>query len=436
MKLLDRRTLLKGLLGGTVVSIALPPLEAMMNSTGTAYAQLGGFPKRFGVFFWGNGVLPATWVPADTSANWALSPILAPLAESKSKLMVVSGARVATLNTAPHEAGPAGLLTGDQRRNGSVTGPSLDQLIANANGGATRFRSLEVGVQPNTTDSLSFSGPNQMNPVESSPRALFNRLFTDGFRAPGDMSGPDPALALRASVLDAVRQQGTRLQTRLGAADRMRVEQHLDGIRALERQIQLLQQNPPNLAACRLPTAPPESIADLMGRPDMRVRARLVSDLLVMAMACDQTRTFFNMYTQPVNNTLFGDAPAGHHELTHNEAGAQPMVQAILVLIMQDLNYFLRALDAIQEGSGTLLDHTLVLCTSDCSYGRTHALDEYPIVLAGARSLGLRQNVHLRALGENASKLSLSILQMMDVHVTEFGVGSGMVNAPLSGLLT
>ncbi len=173
----------------------------------------------------------------------------------------------------------------------------------------------------------------------------------------------------------------------------------------------------------------------LHGREQIAEKNRVMSDLLAMALACDLTRVFFHMYTQPVNNTLFGMAPAGHHQLTHDEPGAQPEVQAILRLILTDLAYFLNALRGITEGDGTLLDHSLVLCTTDCSYGRTHSLDEYPLVLAGGASGAMRRGVHLRAQGENASRVMLSVLQAMGVPAAEYGVGAGRVTDGLSGLL-
>lgn len=434
MKPLDRRTVLKGLLGGAVVSLALPPLEAMMNNNGTAWAGGGSFPKRFGIFFWGNGVLPDRWTPGSEGPGWTPSPILMPLMPVRDQVTVVTGTRVATLNTEPHGSGPAGLLSGDNVSGGGFARPSLDQLVAQAVGGETRFRSIETAVQVND-GSLSFAAAGQRNPSEPDPRALFNRLFGEGFRAPGEMALADPRLALRRSVLDAVTAQGTALRTRLGAEDRHRLDQHMDAVRGIEMQLRRIEENPPNLAACRRPDMPPESIPDMLGRPDMRMRSRVMNQLITMALACDLTRVFSHMYSQPVNNVLYPDARAGHHQLTHDEPGDQPQVFAILQGILGDLAGFLQGLRAVPEGDGTLLDHTLVLCMTDCSFGRTHSLEEYPMMLAGGRSAGLRQGVHLRARGENASKVSLSVLQMMGVRATEFGVGPGRVTEGLGGLM-
>jgi len=63
--ILNRRTVLRGALGGVGISVGLPPLEAMFNANGTAYAQSNAaIPKRLGLFFWGNGVKLDRWVPA------------------------------------------------------------------------------------------------------------------------------------------------------------------------------------------------------------------------------------------------------------------------------------------------------------------------------------------------------------------------------------
>ncbi|MCC6805834.1 MAG: DUF1552 domain-containing protein [Deltaproteobacteria bacterium] len=427
MKALDRRALLQGMIGGALVSIALPPLAAMMNGNGTAYAGASSFPKRFGVWFWGNGILPHAWVPSAEGAAWELPPIMAPLAAVRDRLLVVSGTRVATLNTTPHEAGPAGLLTGDQPRNGTMAKETLDQAIALAIGSDTRFRSLEAGVQK-ATGSLSHTGPGLMNPCETDPHALFQRLFGGGVQQPGATA--DPRLGLRPSLLDAVRGQALRLRAKVGVEDRRRLDQHLEGIFALERQ---LQRQAVSLS-CAPGAAPPEDLPDRDGRPAMHERSRLMSELLTLALSCDQTRVFFQMYSQPINNTLFGTAPAGHHQLTHDEPGEQPIVLEILQSIMADLAGFIAALGSVREGDGTLLDNTIILATTDCSFGRNHSLDEYPILLAGGGALGLKQGFHLRARDDNASRVSLALLQTFGVRANEFGVGPGRVTEPLTGM--
>ena len=440
---LDRRTMLRGMLGGAAVSIALPTLDVFLNDSGTAYASCEALPTRFGWWFFGNGVIPELWVPEGTGASFTLPEQTAPLEPLRQKLCFVTGTRVMTPNTNPHGSGPAGLFAGGDvggvnfgESLSSYPGPTIDQIVAAAPGfsGQTRFRSLEIGVQ-RSTSSISHSGPDAVNPPECSPAALFERLFGVGFRGPVETSEPDPRLALRRSVLDAVTGQPRRLQGRLGARDRRRLEEHLDGIRAIETQIERLQMDPPNLEGCMRPAAPEADYPDVDGRPQMRAVSRVMSDLCAMALACDQTRVFSVMFSQPVNNTLFIDTSAGHHQLTHDEPGnPQPEVNRVVRFIHEEMAYFLQALDRIQEGDGTLLDHSAVLCTTDVSFGRTHSIDNYPIVIGGSACGALRTGIHHRSAGENATKVSLSLMRAVGVNAAEFGSDAGRVTDGLSDI--
>src|SRR5262245_38450036 len=87
---LSRRTLLKGL----GAAVALPTLEAMLNTHGTAYASGGALPKRFATFFFGNGVVLDRWRPSGTGPSWQLSPALVPLSAVKDYVSVVTGYQV------------------------------------------------------------------------------------------------------------------------------------------------------------------------------------------------------------------------------------------------------------------------------------------------------------------------------------------------------
>ncbi|MCU0655473.1 MAG: DUF1552 domain-containing protein [Polyangiaceae bacterium] len=437
IRMLPRRTLLRGLLGGAAVSLGLPLLDMHLNNNGTALASGSPLPRRFGLFFWGNGVLETGWTPEGDGKDWKPSKVLAPLADLHDEITVVSGMKVYTGNTVPHGSGPAGLLSGAsllKEDTDSFAAASLDQIIASAIGGETRFRSLEVGIQK-TDKCMSFNGPYSMNPPECSPRALYERLFVDGFVAPG--SGPkiDPRLALRRSILDAVSDDAKRLQGRLGAADKIRLEQHFEGLRSLELQLKKLEENPPNLAACKAPADPGEDPGDIEGRPQLAATCRAMGKLLAMALACDQTRVFSLWFSRPVSNLLYPTASAGHHQLTHDEADPQPQVFEILQYILGELNLFLKEFAAIQEGDGTLLDHSAILCTTDCSYARAHSVENYPILIAGSAGGALRKGIHYRSVSnENTSKVSLSLARAMGVNLASFGKDAGMVTDGLGAI--
>ncbi len=433
---LSRRTVLRGILGGAAVSVGLPLLEVFLNDSHTAYASGDPLPKRFGIFFWGNGNLPDLWVPKGTGTEWELSPTLAPLAPVRPKISVVSGMRVAVTNKIPHYSGPVGMLSGADFVPGTETFalPTIDQVIAGEIGNETRFKSLEVGVQPGSKG-LSYNGPHSQNPPESSPFAFFQRVFGPEFVMPGTVAEPNPMLALRQSVLDAVSSDAKKLQGVLGANDKIRLEKHLDGVRALELRLKKLQEDPPSLAACTVPAAPPEAYPDDAGRPQLSAISRAMVDILAMALACDQTRVFSMWFSNPVNNTLFKTATAGHHQLTHDEPNPQPEVAKILLEIMDELAYMLKAFDAVAEGEGTLLDHCAILATTDCSYAKQHLLEDYPIVIAGSANGALKTGVHYRSpANENTSKVLLSLARAMGMTLDGYGQGDAKATQSLSAI--
>ena len=95
---LSRRRFLRGIsLTGAAVRVGLPPLAAMFNSSGTAYAAAGKSPgagpieTRFLVWFNGNGIPERYWIPAETGPDYELTPCLAPLKSVRDYVHVISG---------------------------------------------------------------------------------------------------------------------------------------------------------------------------------------------------------------------------------------------------------------------------------------------------------------------------------------------------------
>jgi len=421
---LDRRTLLKGLLGGATVSIALPPLEAMMNLHGTAWASGEAFPTRFAQFMWGNGMLPDKWVPTETGLGFTPSEQLVPITDVLSKVTVVTGTKIDLPNRAPHTSGAVGFLTGgsplDDNDGSSYPSATWDVVAAQAIGGATRFRSLEVGAE--AAGGLSFNGPYSRNPAEENPYNLFQRLFGAGFTEPGDEPIIDPRWALRRSVLDAVREQAKDLESRLGYNDKVRLEQHMDHVRAIEQRLARLEEDPPNLEACSRPAEPAADWPDVDGRPPLKAKNQAFCELLAMAFACDQVRVVSNYVTKPVSDVLFPDATGAHHQLTHDEPGDQPEVNAITKQCVDMYGDFVRALDAIEEGDGTVLDHSVLVGSSEISLGRLHSLTEFPLLIAGSANGRLKTGLHVRTEGELTSRPQLSILRAVGVQIPRWGV--------------
>ena len=446
---IDRRTALRGALAGAVVSVALPPLEAMFNANGTAFAQGAPLPRRLGVFHWGGGVKHDRWNPTATGAGYALSPELAPLQAVKDYVSVVSGMSVKTGSLQGHHSGAVGILSGcpmvTQPANGApfrstFSAPSIDQVAAAAIGKTSKFKSLEVGIskringgEGTTLQYLSHNGPDNPNPSEYDPVKVFDRLFGAGFTPPGGTT--DVTLALRKSVLDAVLADVNRLKMRVSAADRARLDQHFENVRAIENR--LVGTGTTTTATCRLP-AKPGPVGGTNNRENLEEATKLMSDLIAMAFACDLTRVFSMMYSGPTNGTVFWqvNATSGHHALTHDEPGDQPLVHASTVFTMQCFAALLQALKNTPEGAGNVLDNTVILASSDVSDGKLHSLTDYPIIVAGKGGGFLKYpGVHYRSTSkENTSTVLFSVLKAAGLTLTEFGAGGGLVTTSCTAI--
>lgn len=434
---LSRRTVLRGVLRGSIVSLALPPLEVFLNRSGKAYACGGAIPRRFGLFFWGNGNVPERWWPTGEGDAWELSEQLAPLQPVKDYLTVITGMSIQLPNSEPHGSGAAGILSaaplmsvGDDLTFSSAT---IDQVIAAEIGGETLYSSVQTAATD--TYGLSYTGAASRASAETDPYAFYERIFGDTFREPGEEGLVDPTLGLRRSVLDAVMEDIAALQGRVGAADKVRLEQHLDGVRELEQRLARLEEDPPELEACSRADAPEASYPDIDGRAQYSARSRVMSDMLAMALACDQTRVFAHFVSEPVSNILYPDATDGHHNLTHDEGDPQDQVSAITVLMIEELSYLLQKFASIDEGDGSLLDNSVILATSEVSQGRTHSLDDMPIVLAGSACGRLKTNYHYKSVSqENTSAVLLTLAQAMDLNLGEIGTDEGWTDEGLTDI--
>jgi hypothetical protein len=450
--IISRRAVLRGIVGGAAVGVGLPPLEAMFNANGTAYAQGTALPRRLGIFFWGNGVKLDRWNPTNTGSMWTPSPALEPLTALKDYVSVVSGMDIKSGNERGHHAGCVGILSGapmvsqphpNSPYMSTFSAPSIDQVAAAKIGMTTKFKSLEVGIskrvvtgEGTTLRYLSHNGMDNANPPEYDPAKVFTRIFGADFVAPATGGAPMPVVdvsrVLRKSVLDAVTGELTALKASVGTADKKRLDQHAENIRAIENRIAAMPAAPGSAAQamCAKPAAP-AAIMDTNGKEMLEERMKAMSGLITMALACDQTRVFSIMFSGSVCGTVYWqvNATGGHHDLTHNEAGDQPLVQASTVFTMKQFGTLLASLKAVPEGAGNLLDSCAILASSDTADGKAHSITDYPILIAGRAGGALRYpSVHYRSTSrENTSTVLLSILRGVGLPLTEFGLGPGRV---------
>ncbi|HEX4504775.1 MAG TPA: DUF1552 domain-containing protein [Alphaproteobacteria bacterium] len=429
----DRRTALKGMLGGGAVSVALPYLDCFLNTNGTALAATGApLPIRFGTWFWGCGLTPGRWIPQKIGAGYDMGPELKPLDAFKDRLSIFSGFKANTdgKGAVPHYTGSMSIMTGaPPKGQGMVEAPTFDTMVADTIGGQSRFRSLEVTATGNPSDSNSRRSSAVINASEPSPLAFYTRIFGPEFKDPNAADfKPDPKVMVRKSALSAIKDQRDALLSEVGVADRVRLDEYFTSIRQLEQQLDIQLQKPAPLEACKVPGQPGATKVGTQIE-DVIANHKLMAGLMAQALACNQTQVF---------NVMFGDATSSlrkagntttHHQLTHEEpidekSGVQPEATYFVERIVEGLQTMLVAMDSVREGDGTLLDHMLLLAYSECSFAKVHSLESIPMIVAGRANGKIRSGLHIDGNGDPVTRVGLTIQQVLGVPVSSWGAGS------------
>ncbi|HVY91096.1 MAG TPA: DUF1552 domain-containing protein [Bryobacteraceae bacterium] len=401
----SRRTMLKGMtLAGARIAVGLPPLISMFNSVGTAYAAetATGTPEkpiesRFVLWFNGNGIPERYWIPSEEGTDYEITPCLAPLAAWRHDVHVLSGVDNAAANGKGngHTNSMSGLMTGTDFTGRGPSGPSIDQIVASKIGGDSRFRSLQIGVAQESFGesmqrNMSWAGYERALPPEMIPHRLFDRLF--GAQEEGWVNR-------KKSILDAVMADANALEKKLPTEDKARVDEHLSGIRDLERAIAGL---PPEYAK----VTPPDFDGDMKDWPRI---AKLQSDLLVQAFATRQTRVASYMLTKCQSITRFpwlGYTSARHHDYTHAEGktqGAdgvdgQRVLRDICRWHVEEFAYFVSKLESVKEGDGSLYDHTTTIYAHEHAEANPHKNSGLAMIVAGG-SPKLARGTHTKITG-------------------------------------
>jgi hypothetical protein len=394
---ITRRTFLKQLgVAGSLVRIGLPPLAAMFNTNGTAYAAAGRpIPTRFVFWFNGNGIPEKYWIPRQTGPGFEITPCLSPLAPFRQDIHVITGldspaARLPGPGNS-HYPSMSALVSGQVYTGRGAGGRSIDQVIARKIGEETRFRSLQIGVSQESFGesiqrNLSWADRDRPLPPEMLPHQLFDRLF--GVNDPSWVSR-------RKSILDSVQQEARSLKSRLGGEDQTRLEEYLGSVRELEKSIASL---PPEYRT--VVERPPEG-GDLRDWPRI---AKLQSDLLVHALASGQTRVASYMLTKCQGLSRFpwlGHTAQRHHEYTHGQVET-PRGMRILRDIchwhVEEFAYLIGRLKSTPEGAGSLLDHTCLLFVHEHAEANSHKNNNLAVIVAGHAN-SMKTGLHTRTTG-------------------------------------
>ena len=438
---LPRRTFLRGA-GAT---LALPLLESMMPAFARAQ-DVARSPTRLAFVYVPNGIIMERWTPAAVGADFEFTPILAPLAPFRENLLVLSGlvangARaLAGEGAGEHARASATFLSGVHPRKTEGTdlqaGVTVDQIVAQRLGRQTQLASLEVALDSTEvvgtcdtgyscaySNTLCWRTDTTPIPMESQPRAVFERLF-------GDDDSTDPAERLarierRRSILDSLVEDAARLAKDLGSGDRTKLNEYLDAIRDVERRIAVAeQQSSRELPLLERPTGIPAKFTD---------HCQLMIDLQVLAFQTDTTRVSTFMIGREQNTRVYDELgfSDSFHPLSHHQNDPTKIAKVIQINTLHTKMFasFLQKLRSTADGDGSLLDHSMIVYGSAISDGNLHLHDNLPVLVAGGGSGQLKGGRHLRYPNETpVTNLYLTLLDKLGMPVERFGDSTGRLN--------
>jgi len=440
----NRRSFLRGTVQGGLVAVGLPFLDCFLNESGTALASGAPLPLRFGTWFWGLGHTPGRGISAEGAPNIHFLEETQPLVPHQNDINYFS-----TFNTpldgkpsAVHFTGWVGAKTGNVPRTfGDTPLPTLDVIIADKIANDTRFRSLDLSSTGSPRDSYTFRNATSRNAADVSPLAFYQRVFGAGFVDPNQADfKPAPSVMVRDSVLSAVHEESKDFAKTLGAADKARMDEYFTSIRQLEQQLTLQMQRPDVSKACAIPTPPPEEETLGIEIDVAQTNHKLLTEILVMALACNQTRIFNMLYSQALSLLRRRGESFTHHTLTHEEPidqslGYQREVAELHVVSMQALATFIQAFRNVREGDGTLLDNSLIFASSDTGNSRIHSVDNIPVMTIGNAGGRLKTGNHIVGNGDPISRIGLTTMQVMGINIGRWGTGSMETTKTISEIL-
>jgi hypothetical protein len=438
-----RRKLLRGMLNGAAVSVGVPLLDCFLDTNGTALASGAPIPFRFGTWFWGLGHNPNRAIKPGEGTSYEFVDECMPLAPYKKDINFFSNFNI-FLDGRPTVVHYSGWVTA---RTGTVpvgapdiTYPTLDVLVADAFGGASRFRSIEATATGNPRDSYSARNTASPNAAEADPVALYTRIFGADFADPNKADfKPDPEVMVRRSVLSGVKEQSDHFIRDLGTADKVRMDEYFTSVRQLEQQLDLQLQKPAPAEACVIPSKPAEGVVGTE-LETVLVNHKIMANLLAMAAACNQTRVFNMLYSQALSTLHRRGEAFIHHTLTHEEPfdtklGYQAQVGWYNLRGMGAFADFIQAFASIKEGDGTLLDNTLIFANSDTSFAKLHLLDGIPVMTVGSAGGRLKTGMHIDGKGDPISRIGLTVQRALGLPADKWGSASMQTSKAISEVL-
>jgi Protein of unknown function (DUF1552) len=429
-KSLPRRTFLRGV----GASLALPLLDSMIPAR-TLLAQTAARPTtRLGFVYVPHGAIMDKWTPATVGSGFEFTPILKPLEPFRDRLNVISGlGHRAADTTAVHSLSPTTWLSGVRPKAtqgvDAFAGVTADQIAAQAIGQDSPLPSMELATEDHSgligscdrdygciyMNTLSWRTPETPLPMEINPRKVFERMFGQGGSAAERLA----RIQEDRSILDAITREVSSLQLQLGPSDRQTMTQYLENVREIERRIQRAEKSQGD-EDLLLPARP-------AGVPfDFEEHVALMYELMALSYQANITRVITFMVSREVSNRTYTQIGVtdGHHAISHHQNRAEKMEKNVRIQTfnINQFKGFLDKLQAMPDGDGTMLDHTLLLYGSNMSNSNAH--DHYPLpnVVVGGAAGKMKGGRHLK-YADHTPMTNLLVTMLDKVGVTQEKLG-------------
>lgn len=428
--MLNRRAMLKG----ATAAIALPFLDAMLPR-GVFAAPAAKAPVRMAFVYVPNGLHMEDWTPAEVGTDYKITPLLSKLADFKNDFSVLTGltcdkARANGDGPGDHARAMSAFLTCSQPKKTAGAdiriGMSVDQLAASKLGHHTKLSSLEIGCDKGMnagncdsgyscaySNNLSWRSEQTPMPKEVDPKQVFDRLY-------GKPKNNDD----RLSVLDAVMDDARSLESKLGGADKRKLDEYLTSIREMENSLQRnKKENVEIKPPIEKPTGIPKEYSEHM---------KALADLQVLAFQADLTRFSTFVFANEGSNRSykFIGVPEGHHDLSHHGGDKEKhqKISRINQFHLDHLAYLIGKLKAVKEGNGTLLDNMMLVYGSGIGDGNRHNHDQLPILLFGKGGGTLNPGRHIKyAFNTPIANLYVAMLNKLGIQQKRFGDSNGVL---------
>ncbi len=427
------------------MGIGAAAVPFILNLPSLGFANQAVRKQRLVIMFSPNGVVPSTFWPDQEGEKFELKESLKPLEPFKNRSLILHGLCDKLRGDGDnHMRGMGCLLTGIELFPGNIQGGSdtpagwakgisIDQEIKGHLQGRkdtrTRFGSLEFGVMvPDRADTWSrmvYAGPNKPIAPIDDPYQMFAKLY-------GRMKDQESL----KSILDDLQDDLKKVRSVVSAEDRQLLEEHATFVREMEQELK--QDTPGRDVGHAVPELEPGLKHENAQMPRI---SKTQIDLMVNAFAADFARVATLQFTNSVGGARLKwvGVDESHHELSHHPDSnkkSQESLTKINKWYCEQMAYLAKRLAETPEpgGSGSLLDHTLIVWTNELGKGNSHTLNDIPFVLVG-NGLDFRMGRSLKFRSVAHNRLLLALANGMGHHIQKFGNPNLCGDGVLSGLV-